>query len=71
MIWDHRICAEAGIADLILTGTIAVLKSVVTSPALPLHLFSTKQTQLQGAPGVLPNCHWFKWVGVGACGFPL
>ena len=70
MILNHRIFAEAGIADLILTGAIVVLQSMVTSPAIPLHLFCTKQAR-PGVQDVLPNCHRFKWVGVGAGGLPL
>ena len=65
---DHRMCAEAWIADLILaTGTFAVLQLLFTSPALPLILsFSTKQTR----PGAR-KFHGFKWMGVWASGFTL
>ena len=41
---NHRIFAEARVADLIFTGTTAIRKAMFTSPALPLPQISTEKT---------------------------
>ena len=63
---NHRIAAEARVADLIFTGTTAIRKAMFTSPASPLPQISTEKTR----PAVA-HFDWFQRVGVGASGFSL
>ena len=64
---NHRIFAEAGVTDLIFTGTTAIRQAMFTSPhpAVPLPQISTEKTR----PVV---AHFqFQRVDEGASGFPL
>ena len=62
----HRIFAEAGITDLIFTGTTTIRKAMFTSPAVPLPQISTEKTR-----PIVAHFDWFQRVGVGASGFSL
>ena len=62
----HRIFAEAGITDLIFTGTNAIRQAMFTSPASPLPQISTEKTR-----PVVTYFDWFQRVVECASGFSL
>ena len=61
---NHRIFAEAGVADLIFTGTTAIRQAMFTSPAVPLPQISTEKTR-----PVVAHSYWFQRVGEWTSGF--
>ena len=63
---NHRIFAEAGVTDLIFTGSTAIRRAMFTSPVLPRPQISTEKTR-----PVVAHFDWFQRVGECASGFCL
>ena len=65
---NHRIFAEAGVTDLIFTGSTAIRKAMFTSPdpVSPIPQISAEKTR-----PVVAHFDWFQRVGEGTSGFSL